>query len=377
MSVRTSLVFQRLFPLIRFLVPASLWEKPSEMTRAENTVAVILLAGSVLPCYGALYYFLNDPLLTVFCFCGFAGVLLSAALLRYTGNVRLVSESLAVVVYLVLLSLVYRTGGVVSPSVLWLGVCPVMTSTTGGAKPGWRWTCIVTLTIIAIFALDTAGLFPMPVVDGLRIVGFISLVSFILVMAVFLLIYERINSTAIEKLDHALGIIHTLAIHDELTGLVNRREVLRMALQEKHRSSRKGLPFCLCLIDVDHFKKINDSFGHMVGDEVLRRIASQIGDQIRVTDCFGRYGGEEFLLVLGATDLGGAADLVERIRLSIAGMQLTELNGLPVTISVGIAQYRAEEAIESTLSRADKALYAAKAGGRNQLALADMEELAA
>lgn len=377
MGLRTSLVFQRLFPLIRFLIPVSLRDTPSQLTRAENMVAIILLASIVLPSYGVLYLLLDDPLTAYACFMAIGGVLLSGTFLRYAANVSWARETCAMTIYAMLLVLIYRTGGMVSPSVIWLGVCPVITATSGGIAAGRRWTFVVVPTIVAIYALDSAGFFPAPVIQELRMLGSISVISFTLVMAVFLLVYDRINSTAIRKLDHALGLIRTLAIHDELTGVVNRREVLRVASQEKHRNGRKGMPFCLCLMDVDHFKNINDRFGHMVGDEVLRRIASKIKDEIRATDCFGRYGGEEFLLVLTATDLSGAAELVERIRQSVAEMHLTELGGQAVTISIGIAQNRDNEAIEHTLSRADKALYAAKASGRNRLALAEARELAA
>jgi diguanylate cyclase (GGDEF)-like protein len=377
MGLRTSLVFQRLFPLIRFLIPSSLRETPSQMTRAENMVAVLLIASIVLPSYGVLYLVLNDPLSGYACFLAIGGLLLSGAVLRYAASVPMAREMFALTVFTMLLALIYRTGGMVSPSVIWLGVCPVITATSGGVAAGRRWTFIVIPTIVAIYALDAAGFFPAPVIQNLRMLGSISVVSFTMVMAVFLLVYDRINSTAIRKLDHALSLIRTLAIHDELTGVVNRREVLRVASHEKYRTGRQGLPFCLCLMDVDHFKQINDGFGHMVGDEVLRRIASKIKDEIRATDCFGRYGGEEFLLVLTATDLSGAAELVERIRQSVAEMHLTELGGQAVTISIGIAQNRDHEAIEHTLSRADKALYAAKASGRNRLALDEAQEAAA
>jgi diguanylate cyclase (GGDEF)-like protein len=377
MSLRTSLVFQRLFPLVRFLIPVSLRKTPSLLTRAENMVAVLLLAIVVLPSYGVLYLILNDPLTGYVCFLAMGGVLLSSTFLRYAASVPLARETFALTLYAMLLVLIYRTGGIASPSVLWLSVCPVITSTTGGVVAGRRWAFAVVPTIAVIYALDAISFFPSPVVHNMRMVGCISVLSFIMVMAFFLLVYERINSTAIRKLDHALGLIRTLAIHDELTGVVNRREVLRVASQEKYRTGSKGLPFCLCLMDVDHFKNINDSFGHMVGDEVLRRIASKIKNEIRGTDCFGRYGGEEFLLVLTATDLSGAAELVERIRQSVAEMHLTELGGQAVTISIGIAQNRDHEAIEHTLSRADKALYAAKASGRNRLALDEAEEVTA
>ncbi|NEX63955.1 GGDEF domain-containing protein [Noviherbaspirillum galbum] len=372
MGLRQSLVYQRRFPLIRLLLPQALLERPSDMTRAENMVTAMLLALAVLPFYGAVYAFLTDHATARICYFGAFCVAICAALLRATANLSVVRECFVGGIFVLLVGIIYRTGGIVSPAVLWLGVCSIIGSAAGGAKAGWRWTATSLVVVPLIYAADLAGVFPQPVVRDMRALNFISIMSFTLLVAVFLVIYERINSSAIRKLDHALGLIRTLAIHDELTGIVNRREVLRFAAQEMMRSTRSATPFCLCLIDVDHFKRINDMHGHPVGDEVLRRIAGKIKEDIRATDCFGRYGGEEFLLILTDTDLTGGAEFVERIRQSVSTLHLTELGGNTVTISVGIAQHRQQENLDQILSRADKALYAAKAGGRNQIVLADL-----
>lgn len=374
MKFRTSLVFQRLFPLIRFLIPPQVRERPSDLARAENVVVGVLLAGTVLPVYGWFYHLLGDSGSGLVCLLGLPGVLTALALLRLCGNTNLAREVLAATIFVLLLVLVYRTGGATSPSVIWLATCALLATAAGGARAGIRWTGFILLALAGIYAGDLQGVFPVPAVTHMRLLGFVSTASFILVVAVFLLVYERINSAAIAGLDRALGIIRSQAIHDELTGVFNRRELLRVAEREKYRDDRHGRPFSLCLIDVDHFKRINDACGHNVGDEVLRRIAGAIQLEVRSADCFGRYGGEEFLMILTETAAPAAEAFAERIREVVESVSLPQLAGNRITISIGIAQHLEYETIGQTLARADKALYDAKHAGRNRVMRARLVE---
>ena len=124
---------------------------------------------------------------------------------------------------------------------------------------------------------------------------------------------------------------------------------------------------CVALLDIDHFKRINDSFGHEGGDRVLRAFGALLKSQLRSTDGVGRYGGEEFLLVLPDTGLAQAGELLERLRLRIAEAPWTHTlgDGARVTCTLGAAQYRTGESVEATIARADAALYRGKAQGRN------------
>jgi diguanylate cyclase len=157
------------------------------------------------------------------------------------------------------------------------------------------------------------------------------------------------------------------ARRDELTGVYNRRALMAALQQEKRRADRFAQPFALCLIDIDHFKRVNDTLGHLGGDEVLRRLATIVGASVRAVDTFGRYGGEEFLHVLPGTRLPGALQHAERVRELASRM---DLDGLPlpggITVSVGVAEYRNAESIVDTIGRADAALYEAKLAGRNR-----------
>ncbi len=170
------------------------------------------------------------------------------------------------------------------------------------------------------------------------------------------------------KLKEAYRRIEELAELDELTGALNRRSIMHVLDEELARARLTGAPCSIVLIDLDWFKRINDAHGHPTGDDVLRTFAITMFANIRNTDRFGRYGGEEFLLVLPGTPLEAAARLAERQRLIIAGLDWSAFaTGLQVTFSAGVATPRGDETAESLLARADRALYESKARGRNRI----------
>jgi diguanylate cyclase (GGDEF)-like protein len=171
-----------------------------------------------------------------------------------------------------------------------------------------------------------------------------------------------------QKLKEAYRRIEELAELDELTGAFNRRCIMRVLAEEIVRGSRHGQPCSIALIDLDWFKRINDAYGHPTGDEVLRTFAITMFANIRAIDRFGRYGGEEFLLVLPNTPAEAAARLLDRLRTIFAELDWSAFSaGMQVTFSAGVATLRADEHSDSFLARADKALYASKAQGRNRI----------
>jgi diguanylate cyclase (GGDEF)-like protein len=162
--------------------------------------------------------------------------------------------------------------------------------------------------------------------------------------------------------------IEELAQTDELTGLPNRRSIVKMLDDEIARGQR-GTPCSVAMIDIDWFKRINDGYGHPAGDEVLRTVAITVFANIRANDRFGRYGGEEFLLVLPDTARDEARPIVERLRAMIAELDWNAFAiDMAVTISAGMATLAPDDSSDAILGRADRALYAAKAGGRNRIA---------
>ena len=158
---------------------------------------------------------------------------------------------------------------------------------------------------------------------------------------------------------------------DHLTGLNNRRWFLELAEQELRHCRRRQEPLSLCMVDLDHFKTVNDRFGHAVGDRVLVQIAGLCQEVLRDSDIIGRYGGEEFVLALPGTDASAAFEVAERLRLRILHFTFLELpEPLQLSITAGIAEVTAEdEDPGSALERADLALYAGKARGRNTVIL--------
>jgi len=159
---------------------------------------------------------------------------------------------------------------------------------------------------------------------------------------------------------------------DELTCLPNRRQVIKELQNEVIRAERYKTPISISMIDIDHFKRINDSYGHTVGDQVLFNLANILQESVRDPDTVGRYGGEEFLVVLPNTHLKEAAEQAARLckRIREADVNVGEV--IHLTVSIGAAEYRhGEESWQKFLSRADMALYEAKNAGRDRWAVSD------
>jgi diguanylate cyclase (GGDEF)-like protein len=165
----------------------------------------------------------------------------------------------------------------------------------------------------------------------------------------------------------ALAEMERLAKTDALTGVLNRRNLFEVAERELDRARRYGCAFSILMLDIDHFKHINDTYGHLIGDMVLQQLAATIRDALRKVDELGRYGGEEFAVILPETGIQQAIDVAERIQELIAKLVLLVEDGpVCITVSIGIATYEAtDQTLYPLFERADKALYQAKQSGRN------------
>lgn len=163
--------------------------------------------------------------------------------------------------------------------------------------------------------------------------------------------------------------LEKLATFDSLTGLYNRRAILGKLRELINLANRYKDDFSLIMLDIDHFKKVNDRYGHLTGDEVLEEIATLIRRNIRDTDIVGRYGGEEFIIILPKTTLSSAWVVAERIRSIIEKAELKDSAGnvFAITVSQGLAGWERDEDAASLISRADEALYKAKEKGRNRV----------
>ncbi len=179
------------------------------------------------------------------------------------------------------------------------------------------------------------------------------------------------SAQTINHLKEELEKLKEKTIIDELTQILNRRGIMEFLTREYARSKRFKSPLSVLMIDIDDFKKVNDTYGHTVGDKVLKTIAQILKTKLRATDVVGRYGGEEFLVVLPETDLQAALTVAEKLRTEVAKKTFKYKDQVfKVTISLGAAQLKEGESIEELINRADQALYTSKRSGKNRTTLA-------
>jgi diguanylate cyclase (GGDEF)-like protein len=222
---------------------------------------------------------------------------------------------------------------------------------------------VLVLGLRSIVAQSSQFVLALPQTGGAP--HWVQIVSFIALMATSLL--GSIGFLLMVK-ERADGEVLHLAMTDSLTGVPNRRAVMDYA--ERSLALRKDRQVALLMVDVDHFKRINDTYGHPVGDEVLCQVAALLAGRLRGGDLLGRYGGEEFCVVALDTDAEGAQKLADSLREIIAGAALkTESGDLSVTVSIGVSHCPANTSreLKDILTEADSALYTAKQSGRNQV----------
>ena len=175
------------------------------------------------------------------------------------------------------------------------------------------------------------------------------------------------NASLAGQLSEALRLVRHEAETDALTGQPNRRALDELLRQQVQVAAAAGRPFSVLLLDIDHFKLVNDTHGHGAGDDTLRAFAQRVREHLRQGDTCARYGGEEFVVVLPGTTLVSALEVAERLRQGVAEASLMSVPLVRATVSIGAAQHLPGESVEQLLARADTAVYAAKRGGRNQV----------
>lgn len=177
----------------------------------------------------------------------------------------------------------------------------------------------------------------------------------------------RISDLYQNNLRELTEALREASLKDALTDLGNRRYLMERLKEETVRARRKNEPLCVAVLDVDHFKRVNDTWGHEAGDETLRRIAEVLRHSVREYDTVGRWGGEEFLLLFPETGLDEALSTAERVRRSISEIAIEQPDGtIRLTASLGLARQLAGESASATVSRADNALLSAKRKGRDR-----------
>jgi diguanylate cyclase (GGDEF)-like protein len=179
-------------------------------------------------------------------------------------------------------------------------------------------------------------------------------------------ILKFLSGTDLESQYHET--IYRMTIVDGLTGIYNKRYLVEQLDRELSRAARHGRPLTLVICDIDHFKRVNDEFGHLAGDQVLKEVAQLLKNRIRPDDVIARYGGEELAIILPETDLAGGVRIAEDLRRMIAAQMFAfEADEIHVTISCGVAQLDAEWRSHDFVRAADQRLYEAKRTGRNRV----------
>lgn len=244
---------------------------------------------------------------------------------------------------------------------------------------------IYTATVLAVYSasmlIRAQYTFGTPIVVDYMAVGTSHQLSILLSIAVdvglaigFLWIWQRKLEARLQDRAKALEEAHRLtdqlrreaeeaALHDPLTGAGNRRKFMAMAIQEHERHVRYGRALSFAFLDIDHFKMINDRFGHEAGDEVLTKLVACVSDITRNLDMIFRWGGEEFAVLFPETELSKAEGVCQRIRKAVE--ETLQVEGLPITVSIGVAQMQNGESLTDLSKRADDYMYQAKQNGRN------------
>jgi len=205
-------------------------------------------------------------------------------------------------------------------------------------------------------------------IELLQLGVFALLLTWISVIGSYISRLRKKLSVTNRNLNNALATINELAIHDDLTLAYNRRFMYDELKRQRAQADRGISFFSIALFDLDHFKQVNDTYGHLKGDDILKHLIHTVSHEIREIDCLARYGGEEFIVILDNTDIKGAEEFAHRIRKTVEEIKFPGFpDSFRITISIGITAYNSPESAEEIITRADRALYKAKASGRNQV----------
>jgi diguanylate cyclase (GGDEF)-like protein len=354
----------RYLTTMRWAIPAALRSDPAQLTRAQNVVNAAVIAGLSGPVYALLYYWLGFTRAAseILLCCLF--MLCAPLVLRVSGSMIAARELFLGAVVFNFCWLSNHLGGITSPTAPWLLAAPIVAMFLGGVCSALCWLAVGCAALAVLYSVPSNAI-GFDAASQMPMLSLLCNMGLMVVITVFVLLFELTKTQGFVHLEQALRTINELAIRDELTGCHNRRHVLRLI----ERESARGHRFSICLLDIDFFKRINDTWGHSAGDAVLRAFSQAVQSQVRPGDTFGRYGGEEFLLMLPDTLAPGAAVLADRVRLAIEQMRCAELGpDVITTVSIGVAEFAPGESVSAAIGRADEALYLAKSAGRNRVA---------
>ncbi len=324
----------------------------------------------------AVFYGLNDyPALMVWICAAAAVIALSSLLVQKTlRRSWLAAQVVTFSVYFAMFPMVLVTGGISSSSILWMVFIPIAATVMSGAGGGLLWGAVCVLSVIGVYLLNEVFAVNYTLVSSTSTDRLIDLLAISLSALVASQYSEIKKFRVIQELEEIQNKLQHLAIVDPLTNAYNRRYFFNRAQDELARAAITGKSNAIVLADVDHFKRINDEHGHIIGDQVLMGLAALCQENLRGNDLLARFGGEEFIILLPQTGLEEAQQIANRLRDVIDRKKIkTDAGCLPVTVSVGVAVSRPGEVMDlyELVIRADQAMYRAKSAGRNRVVLSD------
>ena len=359
----------RYIAAIRWFIPLEVREDAATLTRAQNVVNAVVMAALSGPLYAYAYHALGYHAAARVILTCCAGMFVAPFLLRATKSIVVAREVFLCAVFFNFSWLTYAMGGVAAPTAGWMVVPPMVALFLGGFATAMFWLGLTCATIALIYALPLLDI-PLPSnpIEDMALLYLLCDFGLYIVIVLFVALFELTRAQGFIKLQHALDFLHEQAIRDPRTGSHKRRHLLALAEDERDKAAQGDTTFSLCLLEIDHFRRINASHGHARGDQVLRDVALCIEAQLREFDSVGRYGAAQFLLLLPAATQEEARLLAERVRLGVQQLRFAgSAPELTVTVSVGLAQFRAGESVGQTMARADDALAQATSNGRNRV----------
>ena len=259
--------------------------------------------------------------------------------------------------------IVFITGGLGDTGFLWIEFIPIFTMLILNHKESSLWICVYTFFLLSLIAYNC-------LIDTFLVYSNIQIFQSVIVYLLFLYLTdnnEKLKAVGRQMLEKQNRELQEMSQTDSLTGLFNRSFINRILNNEFNRFERYNYSFSVIMLDIDHFKKVNDSFGHQTGDCVLVAIAKALKTNTRKTDFICRWGGEEFLIVCPGTTLEPAGILAEKIRKVIESLSFKE--GFTVTASFGAAEITESLSVNNLIAESDRLLYESKHMGRNRVSL--------
>lgn len=270
------------------------------------------------------------------------------------------SRNLKAASWLVVAAIVFNLGAFMlaakgaAYSIIWLTVLPPLAFFLLGRRAGSWVTAIAFVVTLSLLVFFQSQLPTLKFSTG----AILNIAEVFIILWLLFRFYEGSRQAAFQELKR-------LSVIDKLTGIHNRSRLDDLLESHIHLAARTSLPLVVILIDIDHFKQVNDRYGHLRGDAVLLQVATALKSRVRVTDELGRWGGEEFLLLCPDTSLQEGTQLAESLRQYIAGN--INIDGEALTLSFGLTEVRQQISANEAIRQADEALYAAKDSGRNRV----------